>query len=384
MVRPPSPSRSAVTLFRRAFGAPPTSAASAPGRVNLIGEHLDYNGGPVLPAAINRRTAVAVGPASAWHFVSGIDERVHHRTIDEPMRQEWTDYLVGVIRELRALGMPLTGGRVAVATSLPIGAGLSSSAALTVAAARALSALAGRQLTAEQLEDVAYRAEHDQVGVRCGHMDQTIAAFARPGTALFFDTRTGRRRHVPMVQNIWVVETGQSHRLTGGALNERRAECEAALVQLRTRWPDLKVLAGLSADDLPSAEAMLPAPLFRRVRHIVTETARTYAAVDALIANDAEALGRLLLQGHTSLHQDYESTIAEADFIVHAAMRHGAYGARLTGAGWGGAVLVLAPPAAEREVLTGISADFHAHYGREPAIWGSKASAGVRREATIA
>lgn len=378
MISPPR--RPAVALFRRTFGDPPTAAASAPGRVNLIGEHLDYNGGPVLPVALNRRTIVVAGPASAWHFVSAVDETAVRREIDAPMQGHWSDYLVGVVRALRVLGLPLAGGRVAVATSVPIGAGLSSSAALTVAAAKALSALAAPRLTAAQLADIAFQAEHDHVGVRCGRMDQTIAAFARTGTALFFDTQTGERIYVPLRQRLWVVETGRSHRLTGGELNERRRECEQALALLRATWPELETLAALRPEDLPAAEGRLPKVLFHRVRHVVTETARTRSAAGALTAGHAEILGQLLVEGHMSLRDDYVSSISEADLVVDVAMRSGAYGARLTGAGWGGAVLVLIPVALEQTVLEAITAAFRKAYDRTPAVWSSPAAGGVKRE----
>ena len=377
---PKSPTRLAATLFRDAFGAAPTVAASAPGRVNLIGEHTDYNGGPVLPVALERRTSIVAGPADRWEMVSAVDGEVHHVRIDAALPSEWTGYLVGVVRELRAGGDVPAGGRVAVATTVPIGAGLSSSAALTVAAARALGDLAGRTLDAAALVDVSSRAEHEQVGVRGGRMDQTIAVYAKKGTALLFETGSGRLTEVPMPGRIWLIETGVSHKLTGGELNERRRECEAALSILRHRWTGLGFLADLSPADLRAAVGMLDDRLARRVRHVVTETARVHEAVHALAARDLARLGLLLVEGHESLRIDYESSCAEADLIVTSAVRHGAYGARLTGAGWGGAVLMLAPADCEREVVRGVSTDFAERFGREPAAWATTAAGGVKRE----
>ena len=372
--------RLASSLFESSFSSRPVVAASAPGRVNLIGEHTDYNGGPVLPLALERRTAVAAGLEDGWFLVSALDGTVRGVEIDSPLRGEWTDYLIGVVRELRAIGAAPIGARVAVASTVPVGAGLSSSAALTVAAAKALSLLAGRRLTPAQLVEVAYRAEHDQVGVGCGRMDQTIAAHAARGTALLFETASGGIQRVPFPGRLWVVETGVAHRLTAGELDQRRRECEAALAACRRIWPGLARLPDLSTDDLPTVKARLVPDLAARVRHVVTETVRTRTAADALAWGDLGQLGWLLVEGHESLRVDYRSTIPEADAIVELAMDHGAYGARLTGAGWGGCVVVLAPEDRSARVLAEIAQGFRDRFGREPAVWSTRATSGVRRE----
>ena len=370
----------AVALFREQFGRAPDLAASAPGRVNLLGEHTDYNGGPVLPMAISRRTTVAAAAAGEWRFVSVEEPGGVAVEVDAELRGDWTDYVTGVVRELRAIGAAPAGAHVAVSSTVPIGAGLSSSAALTVSAARALSSLAGRRLDGRALAEIAYRAEHDQVGVRGGRMDQTIASLARPKHALLFETATGEITEVPMAARVLVIETGKSHRLTGGALNDRRRECEAALTTLRGRWPELSALCALPPERLGEAESLLSAVLFRRVRHLVTETARTRCAAATLRAEDLPALGELLVEGQRSLTTDYESSIPEADLIVESAVRHGAHGARLTGAGWGGAVLVITPPLEGRVVIRGVRRDFAAAFGHRPVAWTTRASGGVRRE----
>jgi galactokinase len=375
-----SSARLANSLFTSSFATRPSINASAPGRVNLIGEHTDYNGGPVLPVAIERRTAVAARLAEQWALASDTEETISEVDMDAPLRHAWTDYIVGVVRELRTLRAAPRAAALAVATSLPLGAGLSSSAALTVATAKALSLLAGRRLTPAQLAEVAFRAEYYQVGVRCGRMDQTIAAHGERGSAILFETATGSLLRVPFRGRLWIVDTGLSHRLTGGSLNERRRECEEALAFCRDWRPGLQHLAQLSLADLPEVERRLPPPLVPRVRHVVTETARTRAAAGALAEGDLQELGRLLVEGHQSLRLDYQSTIPEADLIVEAAVKHGAYGARLTGAGWGGAVVVLAPPARDRRIVAEIGGDFAARFGRTPEIWSTRASAGVRRE----
>ncbi len=335
----------------------------------------------MLPLANERRTAPAAPLADGSRAVSDTESGARRLDIDEPMRKAWTDYLIGVVRELRALRAAPPGAEVAVATTLPIGAGLSSSAALTVATAKALSLLAGRRLTPAELAEVAFRAEYHQVGVRCGRMDQTIAAHGQRGSALLFETATGDLQRVPLPGRLWIVETGVSHRLTGGALNQRRRECEEALAFCREWRPGLSHLAQLSPADLPEMERRLPPPLVPRVRHVVTETARTRTAARALAAGGFEQLGRLLVEGHESLRVDYELTIPEADLIVESAVRHGAYGARLTGAGWGGAVVVLAPPQRDARIVAEIVGDFEARFGRPPETWSTRAAGGVRREA---
>jgi galactokinase len=380
-VRPLSSARLATSLFTDGFATRPAVAASAPGRVNLIGEHTDYNGGPVLPVAIERRTATVARVADGWRVASDTEPGVQRIDIDAPMRRTWTDYIVGVVRELRARRAAPPGAEIAVATTLPIGAGLSSSAALTVATSKALSLLAGRRLSPAELADVAFRAEYHQVGVHCGRMDQTIAAQGERGSALLFETATRTLQRVPLPGRLWIVETGLSHRLTGGALNQRRRECEEALAFCREWRPGLNYLAQLSLADLPEVARRLPPPLVPRVRHVVTETARTRAAAAALAAGDLAGLGRLLVEGHESLRLDYESTIPEADLIVDSAVRHGAYGARLTGAGWGGAVVVLAPAQRDARIVAEVAGDFEARFGRVPETWSTRASGGVRREA---
>ena len=218
----------ASALFRATFGVAPQAAASAPGRVNLIGEHTDYNGGPVLPIAIQARTTVAVGPADAGvlEIVSSRDgslARIDYTTAFPP---GWAAYVAGVMRELAALGAAPAGGgaRVAVAGDVPVGAGLASSAALTVAGAKALAALAGARLVPRQFAGVAFRAEHDHVGVHCGVMDQTVAALAKPSHALLIECASGEARHIPFRGRLLLVDTGVRHALVAGALNERRAE----------------------------------------------------------------------------------------------------------------------------------------------------------------
>ena len=374
-------SNPAAGLFSAVWSAQPAIVASAPGRANLIGEHTDYNGGPVLPFAIGERTWVAVGdaPGGGWEAVSSVDGRRRTVDVDGRMPRGWTAYLAGVARVFRARGVRLPPRlRIAVASSVPVGAGLSSSAALCVAMVRALAAHAGVRLTRLAVAELAYRAEHDEVGVQCGRMDQTIAVFGQKDHALLFDTASGARRQLPFARDVLMVETGRSHRLSGGALNERHAECQEALAILRRGLPQLGALAELDERQLTRAGGSLPRSLYRRVRHVVTETRRVRQAAAALAQNRFARLGALLSEGHGSLRDDFASSCTEADAIVEWALEAGAWGARLTGAGWGGAVLVLAPDAAIQQVRSAVSERFARKFGSTPKAWITRAGVGVR------
>ena len=377
MPQSPSASRAALALFARSFRGRPRSAASAPGRVNLIGEHLDYNGGPVLPMAIARRTAVVAGPAKYFEAASTRDGVVDRFDPAGPMRGAWTDYLAGTVRALERRGVTLRGATLAVASALPEGGGLSSSAALTVAAARALASLAGVRLTAEVLAEAAWEAEHDEVGVRCGRMDQVITALAAPGKALLYDPATRSRRAIPFPGKLWLVDTGVRHRLTDGGYNQRRMECEESLRALRVQGWSLQSLAAFPLDRLP---APLPPNLERRTAHVVTETARVALAAQALAKKDLRTLGRLMTESHLSLRDRFEASCEEADVLVEAATRLGAWGARLTGAGWGGQVIVLADERDAPRMMVELQQQFARIYRRVPEAWATRASSGVKRE----
>ena len=375
----------ASALFRATFGVAPQAAASAPGRVNLIGEHTDYNGGPVLPIAIQARTTVAVGPADAGvlEIVSSRDgslARIRYTTAFPP---GWAAYVAGVMRELAALGAAPAGGgaRVAVAGDVPVGAGLASSAALTVASAKALAALAGARLVPRQFAGVAFRAEHDHVGVHCGVMDQTVAALAKPSHALLIECASGEARHIPFRGRLLLVDTGVRHALVAGALNERRAECEAAVTQLRLELPQLDWLAAWPATRVARLRRALPEPLRSRAVHVVQETARTRLAAELLARGRLKRFGELLYESHESCRRLYECSAPELDLVVAAAKRAGALGARLTGAGWGGAVLVLVDRRREAATVAAIRRAFARAYGREPTVSVVQPSGGMRTEA---
>jgi len=378
----------AVALYRSAFGAAPHAVASAPGRVNLIGEHTDYNGGPVLPVATPERTAVAAGPGDDGlvEAISSLDGQLVRVEDGAGGRAGWSAYVAGVLRELQALdAAPVgTGVRVAVASDVPIGAGLASSAALSVATAKALNLLAGPPLEPRQLAGVAFRAEHDHVGVHCGIMDQMCAALARPGHALLLECASLATRHIPIRGRLLLVDTGTRHELTAGALNERRAECEAAVARLKLELPELVWLASWPATWLPRLKRALPEPLRSRALHVVGETARTRFGAQLLTRGQVKRFGALLYESHESCRRLYQCSAPELDLVVATARRAGALGARLSGAGWGGAVVVLLGKGSrekgrgEQRVVQQIRRTFARAYGRAPSITVVRPSGGVR------
>lgn len=321
----------AQALYRRAVGRAPSAVASASGRVNLIGDHIDYAGGAVLPMAIAAHTAVAIGPSA-----SGEDNFASEWSGDS----RWSRYAQGVLLELRArlpesraLAMPRT---VAVASDIPVGAGLSSSAALEVAVARAALADAAIELPPREIALLCQRAEHLHAGVPCGIMDQWCVAHARPGEAILLDCASLDSRPValPAELAISLVDSGVRHALRDGGYAARRADVEEAAKQLRVAH-----LAQLPRARWPEIDA-LPERLARRARHVVREHARVGEAVAALGRGDLARFGELLSESHASLRDDFDVSTPELDAIVAEALRGGALGARMTGGGFGGMAIV--------------------------------------------
>ena len=382
--------RPAIDLFRKTFGTIPRAAASAPGRVNLIGEHTDYNGGPVLPIAIAERTTAVVGPGptdapGTIEAVSTRDGKMARVGWHDELPAGWTAYIAGVLRELWTLGATPPGGsvRIAVASDVPIGAGLSSSAALSVSAAKAIATFSGATLMPRQIAGVAFRAEHDHVGVRCGVMDQTIASLAKRDHALLLECASLEAEHIPFSARLLLVDTGVKHDLSAGALNARRAECEEAVKRLKLELPELVWLANWPVEWLPRLKRALPEPLRSRAVHVVGETARTRFAAELLERGKLKQFGQLLYESHESCRRLYACSAPELDTVVAAAKRAGALGARLTGAGWGGAAIVLVRERGtgnREQVARAIRSAFRKAYGREPEIRNVKSSGGVRTE----
>ena len=355
MERPPADRFEAIaTAFRARFGRPPAGLTEAPGRVNLIGEHTDYNQGFVLPVAIDRTIAVA--------FAQREDGRVRAFSLDFDQEDEfaladigrregdsWANYLRGVALVLQQAGHRLTGLNLVVQGEVPVGAGLSSSAALEVATLGAFATAADLALDDRDKALLAQRAENEFVGVACGVMDQMAAVFGRADHALRIDCRSLETDAVPLNLEahglrIVVANTGVRRALTASAYNQRRQECSRAVellfVLLRGRRP--RSLRDITLRDLSINGRFLSEELLRRARHVVSENARVLATVDALQRGDLAEVGRLFYASHESLAHDYEVSSPELDLMVELACSlEGVVGARMTGAGFGGCTVNL-------------------------------------------
>ena len=335
--------------FYQLYGTEPR-LFSAPGRVNLIGEHTDYNDGFVLPLAANKRTLVAAAPR---------DDRmiqVHSFNVDDcgkfdldsqpqPTKKSWVKYVEGVARELEKGGWKLKGADLAISSDVPIGGGLSSSAALEVSVGFALLKLAGCEVDLMKLALAAQSAEHQFVGTKSGLMDQLTTVFGVRTHALLIDCRTLARTLLPLnigEMVIVVCDTGVKHNLATSAYNQRRNECEKALAILRAHNSQIVSLRDVAAADLESYRQELPDTLYRRCRHVVSENERTLSAAEALRAGDVDYLGRLMNSSHESLRDDYEVSCRELDIIVELAReQEGVAGARMMGGGFGGSTVNL-------------------------------------------
>lgn len=321
----------------------------APGRVNLIGEHTDYNDGFVMPAAIDLYTYAAIKPR---------DDRtlcIHSENfsescefdLDEPApiaREHWSDYVRGVAVILELAGYRLRGADLAIKSDVPIGAGLSSSAAIEVATGLAMLDNSGIEIDRVELAKLCRQAENEFVGMRCGIMDQFISCCGKSRTALMLDCRSLEYRSLPIPSNVRLVicNTMVKHELAASEYNTRRAECEAAVRHFAGRLPGVRALRDVTVDDLASLGGELSAALMRRCRHVISENARVAKAANAFELGDLDALRPLMAESHRSLRDDYQVSCEELDVMVELASQvEGVYGSRMTGGGFGGCTINL-------------------------------------------
>lgn len=358
---------------------------SVPGRVNLIGEHLDYNGGPVLPFGIDLRTEVTVSRrADGRRVVTSDGLGIAEGTADITQQltpgsgDGWARYVAAACwAHAEATGAALPGLTIQIRSTLPIGAGLSSSAALECGVVAALDELAATGLSAPEIARCALRAEREHVGVPCGPMDQLAVMLAAPEHAVLIDTRTLATEQVPLPlarhdHQLLVMDTRVRHAVADGAYADRRASCEAAATELGLTW-----LSDADSDDL----TRITDPVVRRrARHVVSETARVWEAVRLVRADRPGELGPLLTASHRSLAEDFEVSSAELDLAVGAALEAGALGARMTGAGFGGSAIALCTTRAVEGVAERVRERFADAGLAEPGIYPVRPAGGARRE----
>ena len=326
-----------------------TRVFRAPGRVNLIGEHTDYNDGFVMPAAIDFYT---------WVKIAALDTRKLRISsqnygeevevdLDDPNiapRRRWSDYPIGVAVMLERAGHRLRGGRLEIRGEVPIGSGLSSSAAIEVATACALTAISGLEVDRRELALLCRQAENEFVGARVGIMDQFVSLFGQAHKALMLDCRSLDFKLLPVPDNVRLIicNTMVKHALASSAYNERRAQCEAGVKHLQGYLPHVQALRDVTLEHLEQYGRDLPEVVYRRCRHVITENERVLSAANALERHDLNEFGRLMAESHRSLRDDYEVSSSELDQMVELAQpMEGVYGARMTGGGFGGCTVNL-------------------------------------------
>jgi galactokinase len=374
------------SAFRDTFARRPSFTVQAPGRVNLIGEHTDYNDGFVLPVAIDRNV-----------LISGdrrLDRKVVIRSLDfaqtttfdldeiEPdPAAPWSNYIRGVAGELRQLGLELSGLDAIVTGDVPIGSGLSSSAAIEVASAYAFLHASQVQLDPVEIARLCQRAENRFVGVNCGIMDQFISTLGRTEHALLIDCRDLSYRAIPFggpPVRILVADTGVRRGLVDSEYNARRSECEEAVRIIRQAHPEVRALRDVSLPVLDRHHSDLPEVVFRRARHVVSENERVTKAASALFAGDLEVFGQLMVASHASLRDDYEVSCSELDAMVDAALGlGGVIGSRMTGAGFGGCTVSLVEAHAVDRIASELASAYQARTGRPAIVYACFAESGA-------
>ena len=372
--------------FQKTYGRPPRWIVAAPGRVNVIGEHTDYNDGFVLPMAIERYTVMAAdisGPSSS--SCSVFDAHFKETVVIDvsaPVAKgqpKWSNYLRGVMAEFQLRGVKIPALEVAFLSTVPLGGGLSSSAALEVCTATLLEAATGEQLDPVEKALLCQKAEHEFAGVPCGIMDQFISVLGRENHLLLLDCRSRHTDLVPMddpAVALLIINTNVKHELGNGEYAKRRAECEAASKTLGV--PSLR---DATADALEDARGKMDGVVFRRARHVIGEIERTVHAAEGIRASNWPTVGQLMYASHRSLRDDYEVSCAELDAVVEIAesidMKGGVYGCRMTGGGFGGCAVALVKADAVAGITKKISADYLAKTGTAATIFSSRPAAGA-------
>jgi galactokinase len=374
------------TLHFARFHAEPTIFA-APGRVNLIGEHTDYAEGFVMPVAIDFATLAGISPRTDGKIVIYSENYLKEREFDvanlpEAASQHWSDYPLGVIQMLAREGHVIPAFSLSLWGDVPLGSGLSSSAALEVATALAVTSLIGVSYPGPALARLCQRAENEFVGANCGIMDQFISANGARGHALLIDCRDLSFRLAPIPDNVALViaNTMVKHAVSGGEYTSRRAQVEEAAAVIARHRPEVRFLRDATLEDLAQYGAEMSPNALKRARHVITENTRTVAAANALISHDLKELGRLMAEAHNSYSQDFEASCAEADAMVELAQDlPGLIGARLTGGGFGGCTINLVDAKFVAKFAEALADRYTARIGIEPQIHICHASGGAHR-----
>ena len=376
--------------FQKHYGRAPRWIVAAPGRVNVIGEHTDYNDGFVLPMAIERYAIMAAdlplpGSVSAQSKLTVFDTHFNETaTIDisTPITKgtpKWSNYIRGVLCGFQNRAVKVPALDVAFLSTVPLGGGLSSSAALEVCTATLMEAATGKAIDPIEKALLAQKAEHDFAGVPCGIMDQFISALGREGHLLLLDCRTRKTELVPMSDSsvaLLVINTNVKHELSGGEYAERRAQCEEAAKNL-----GVKSLRDVTADQLEKAKGKMSEVVYRRARHVIGEIERTVHAAEGIRASNWPSVGNLMYASHAALRDDYEVSCAELDAVVEIAedigYKGGVYGCRMTGGGFGGCCVALVKADSVDAITKKIAADYKAKTGIEATIFASRPAAGA-------
>jgi galactokinase len=376
----------AITLdraFRSRYGVAPI-LCRAPGRVNLIGEHTDYNDGFVMPAAIEFYTYVAASSrddrkiaVASENFGESVEFDLD--TLREGSTRHWSDYVRGVAAMLDAEG-GVSGANLLVHGEVPVGAGLSSSAAIEVATAYALLTVSRREMDRVRIARLCQKAEHDYAGTKCGIMDQYIACFGQEGRALLLDCRSLQHELLPLPDGVRVVICNSmvKHALVAGEYNARRADCAAGVEYLARQIPGVKSLRDVSFEQFERFGTGLPPVIFRRCRHVITEIARTAEAAAALRTQDVKRFGKLMGESHRSLRDDYEVSCRELDLLVELANSiPGVYGCRMTGGGFGGCTVNFIDDEAVADFEQSIKREYATKTGLVPEVFVTAAAEGA-------
>jgi galactokinase len=383
-----------IRRFQEAYpGDSPSVLVRAPGRVNLIGEHTDYNEGFVLPIAMSQSLYVIAGPASGEAIevrstgFSGESARfpaANPGGPDMPGMPTWSNYTRGVAALLTGRGVKLPAARLLIHSEVPIGGGVSSSAALETGSALALMSLAGASMEPLELALLCQQAEHQYAHSPCGIMDQFIVGLGKEFYALLLDCRTREVEQIPVPFDnavLLVMNTQVKHEIGGGEYGIRRRQCEQAVEVLKARYPQIHSLRDVKPGMLFAQRAALDPLIFRRAQHVVTEIARTIEAADALRRGRLADFGGLMFDSHASLRDDYQVSSPELDALVEIAREvAGVYGARMTGGGFGGCAIALVEPAAVEALRSAIAAEYDTRFEKPALVYATVASDGARAQ----